>query len=111
MKSNFFDELELDNDGRRVHAGGPIRWKADPDRDEQVVEIKATISQNGVTARGKRNSLKRGQDPGWWCHADTDDNQQLEPGSAEAKGEIIIKTPSGLTTIDWDDEVQLKFPE
>jgi len=106
MKSNFFDELELDNDRRRVRAAGPIDWD-DDDRGEQVVEFRATITQNGVSAEGKRGPFKRGEDAEWWCDADTDDNQRFEPGAAAATGIIVVKTPSGLSKIPWDDEVTL----
>jgi hypothetical protein len=106
MKSNFDEELPLQNDRRRVRAAGPIDWATD-DRGEEVVEFKATITQNGVSAEGRRGPFKRGEDTEWWCQADTDDNQRFEPGPATAKGVIVVKTPSGLGEIPWNDEVTL----
>jgi hypothetical protein len=107
MRSNFFDELVLDNDRRRVRAAGPIDW-IDQDRGETVVEFRATIRQNGVTAEGKRGPFKRDEDAEWWCDADTRNSQRFARGvEADAEGIIVVKTPSGLTEIPWNDRVTL----
>jgi hypothetical protein len=107
MKSNFSQTLELDNDGRRVRARGPIDWATD-NRGEEVVEFRATITQNGVTAHGERGPFKKGEDSTWWCDADTNGGLSLQPGVADATGTILVKTPGGLSEIQWPDTVTLK---
>src|SRR4051812_16497872 len=106
MKPNFDSPLPLDNNNRRVDAAGPLDWEGATGQCEVAVTITQTVNGHTVTARGDSSSYNS-PEPTWQADADTDNNQQLQPGSAQAAGILTLTDPT-RPPVRWTEIVQLQ---
>ncbi len=97
MKANFDNTLRLDNGGTRVDAAGPLNWEGASGQCDIDVTISQSQNGNTIVATGDTGSYNQG-DTRWDANADTDNGQQLQPGSAQAEGVIHLR---GSQPIPW----------
>jgi len=108
MRPNFDSTLTLDNDNRRVDATGPLNWDGATGQCEVAVTITQAVNGSTVVASGDSSNYNAPQ-PAWQADADTNDNQQLQAGTATAEGVLTLTNPS-RPPVRWSQPVQLVEP-
>jgi Dyp-type peroxidase family len=107
MKPNFYEQLNLTNNGYTVATGGPIDWE----EDDESIEIRSvTVEQNDVVALSDASTtVRKGIDRKWWL--DVESPNQFTSGPALASGLAVLRRKDGTThEYSWPDAVQLDMP-
>jgi Dyp-type peroxidase family len=108
MVPQFYDQLDIQNRGRTLRAGGPCNWEQDDDWAE-ITDV--TVTQGDVIASsgGRTTTVRRAQDPVWWL--DVDSSSQVTYGRAQARALAIVHKTDGTTyEHPWPDTVQVDMP-
>jgi Dyp-type peroxidase family len=108
MLPNFYEQLDLSNQGRTLGAGGPCNWQQD---DEWAEIHDVTVTQGTVVAssRDRSTTVRRDSDPAWWL--DVGSTSQFGYGPAEARARAVVHRTNGTTyEYQWPDTVQVDMP-
>lgn len=107
MKANFYPQLTLNDDRRKVDAGGPLNWDEIPPEVERL-EVIAVISQNGVRGRSTSREYKREDDEReWWCEVRAERDGTFAPGQAPCAGTLVYTRPDGIDPWPWPGDPEL----
>jgi Dyp-type peroxidase family len=107
MKPNFYEQLNLNDNGYTVAAGGPIDWE----EDDESIEIRSvTVEQDNVVAVSDESIMvHKGRDRSWWLNVRSPN--QFTAGPALASGVAFLRKSGGTTQeYSWPDAVQLDMP-
>jgi hypothetical protein len=107
MKANFYPELTLRDDRRRVDASGPLNWDEIPVEVARVAVV-AVVSQDGVRGRGSSREYRReDRDREWWCEVELESGDAFGPGPAPCAGTLYATWPDGLAPWPWVGDPEL----
>jgi hypothetical protein len=107
MKANFYPQLTLNDDRRKVDAGGPLNWDEIPTEVERL-EVIAVINQNGVRGRSTSREYKRQDDEReWWCEVRAERGGAFAPGPAPCAGTLVYTRPDGIEPWPWPGDPEL----
>jgi hypothetical protein len=104
MRPNFYDQLNLRDNGRTVAAGGPCDWAV----DDTWTEIRdVTIAQGNVVGSSHGSAMVRAStDDEWWL--DVSSSDLFVPGGAQARALAVVHKLDGTVyQADWSDTVYL----
>jgi Dyp-type peroxidase family len=108
MVPNFYEQLDIQNRGRTLRAGGPCNWEQDDDWAE-ITDV--TVAQGDIIASsgGRTTTVRRAKDPVWWL--DVDSSSPFSYGRAQARALAIVHKTDGTTRRQpWPDTVQVDMP-
>lgn len=106
MKPNFYSPLQIDNDGERVNAAGPLNWNGTQGDCKVSVTIKQTVNGEDVWAWGQSQNYDT-HAADWGADTDTRGDQRLQPGPAHAWGVVTLTNSTDPPPLPWDQPVQL----
>jgi hypothetical protein len=107
MRANFYPQLTLGDDLRKVDAAGPLNWDEIPAEVERLTVI-AVINQNGVHGRSTSREYKReDREREWWCEVRADRGADFAPGPATCAGTLFVTRPDGLEPWPWPGDPEL----
>jgi len=110
MKANFYPQLTLDDQHRKVAAAGPLNWN-EIESDVERLKIVAVVTQGGVHGRAiSREYKRRDNDTEWWCEVEADNGGNFTPGTAPCAGTLYYTRPDGVTPWPWPDDPELVDP-
>src|SRR4051812_2851630 len=86
MKANFYPQLTMRDDRRKIDASGPLNWDEVPAEVDRLAVV-AVVTQAGVRGRGtSREYLRTDEDREWWCEAEVESGDAFGPGCASCAG-------------------------
>jgi Dyp-type peroxidase family len=108
MFPQFDEQLDMENRGRTLRAGGPCNWE----QDDDWAEIRdVTVTQGDVTASSgdRSTTVRRDRDRVWWLEVDSSD--QFTYGPANAHAVATVHKKNGATRpYPWPDDVGVDMP-
>src|SRR5689334_23683396 len=97
MRANFYPELTMRDERRKLDASGPLNWDEIPVEVARIAVV-AVVSQDGVRGRGTSREYRReDQDREWWCEVDVERGSAFAAGPASSAGTLFATAPDGVT--------------
>jgi hypothetical protein len=107
MKANFYPQLTLTDECRRVAASGPLNWDEIPEDVERLMVV-AVVTQGSVHGRCISREYRRiDAEPEWWCEIEAENGDTFAPGPAPCAGTLHITRPEGVMPWPWPDDPEL----
>jgi hypothetical protein len=107
MRANFYPELTMRDERRKVDASGPLNWAEIPAEVARIAVV-AVVSQDGVRGRGTSREYRReDQDREWWCEVDVERGSAFAAGPASSAGTLFATAPDGVTPWPWLGDPEL----
>jgi hypothetical protein len=107
MRANFYPQLTLKDQRRKVDAAGPLNWDEIP-LDVERVTVIAVINQNGVRGRSRSREYRReDREREWWCEVEAEDGATFASGPAPCAGTLYVTKPSGSEPWPWPGDPEL----
>jgi hypothetical protein len=107
VKANFYPQLTMRDEGRRVDASGPLNWDEIP-ADVARVAVVAVITQDSVRGRGASREYRRDDaDREWWCEVEVESGDTFVPGPAPCAGTLYPTGGDGALPWPWVGDPEL----
>jgi hypothetical protein len=107
VKANFYPQLTMRDERRKVDASGPLNWDEIPPPVSRVAVI-AVITQDGVRGRGTSREYRRDDhDREWWCEIEVERGNAFSPGPAPCAGTLYATGPDGPAPWPWLGDPEL----
>src|SRR3954469_4138095 len=107
MKANFYPQLTLKDERRKIEAAGPLNWNEVPPEIGRLA-IVAVVTQDGVRGCGTSREYRREDgEREWWCEVEVESGVAFAPGPAPSAGSLYATRPAGLSPWPWPADPEL----